>query len=328
MIDNCPLISIIVPAYNVEKYIKESIFSLISQTYDNIEILICDDGSTDRSKENILSIQDARIRFFENQENKGVVYTRNLLLREAKGAYIMLQDADDRSHPERIEKQLNFLLQNPQCKACGTQFIKCYKNKIINKSSLPSNYSDIKNAIPEQYHFLPGTLFFKTTLLDEVGYYNPFFGNDGNEDLYWISKMILKYPYQNLKEYLYYYELNIASLTKFQISNIRKYYIHSVTADLLNSYKSRGTNALEENNLIELERLEREVKNKYIDLTPDDILEKQLGQLIYFKLYTRTIITIWSGYAKSLSFWKKVKITLFILRKLVFHHFSNETNKN
>lgn len=315
MIRKPPLISVIIPAYNVDNYIENCISSISNQSYDNIEILICDDGSTDRSKEIILSIQDPRIRFFENQENKGVVYTRNLLLREAKGSYIMLQDADDRSHPERIEKQLNFLLQNPQCKACGTQFIKCYQNKIINRSSLPSDYNDIKNAIPEQYHFLPGTLFFKTTLLEEVGYYSPFFANDGNEDVYWISKMILKYPYQNLKEHLYYYELNIASLTKFQVSNSRKHYIHSVTASLLNSYRLGGTNALEENNELELQKLERVMESRQGSLTPFDLLEKQIGQLLFFELHGQALKILLLKNFEGVSFKERAILFLYVLKK-------------
>ena len=309
------LVSVIVPVFNAEKYLKECIISLLGQTYSNFELLICDDGSTDRSKEIILSIQDARLRFFKNQENRGVVHTRNLLLKEAKGAYIMLQDADDRSHPMRIEKQLNFLLQNPQCKACGTQFIKCYKNKIINKSSLPSDYNDIKKAIPEQYYFLPGTLFFKTSLLEEVGYYNPFFANDGNEDVYWISKMVLKYPYQNLKEHLYYYELNIESLTKFQVSNSRKHYIHSVTASLLNSYKLKGTNALEENNEIKLQKIERVMESKQGILTPFDLLEKQIGQLLFFELHRQALKILVLKSFKGVCFKERAILFLYVLKK-------------
>lgn len=108
------LVSIIMPNYNCEKYIKESIESVRNQSYTNWELMIVDDHSTDRSVEIISKLQaiDCRIKLFINKENKGAAYSRNLALREAKGKWIAFLDSDDIWLPEKLEKQLRFMQQN------------------------------------------------------------------------------------------------------------------------------------------------------------------------------------------------------------------------
>lgn len=102
-----PLVSIIVPVYNTEKYIRECLISLIQQSYSHIEIIAVDDGSTDNSlcllKE--LSAKDNRLKVF-SQPNQGVSATRNLALSKATGTYVMFVDADDWIDSSTIEKCL------------------------------------------------------------------------------------------------------------------------------------------------------------------------------------------------------------------------------
>lgn len=101
------LVSIIVPAYNVESTIKNAINSLIHQSYKNIEIIIINDGSTDKTLEAINEIakKDSRIRVVNNKENLGVYRSRNLALKYCHGEFITIHDADDISHPRKIEIQ-------------------------------------------------------------------------------------------------------------------------------------------------------------------------------------------------------------------------------
>lgn len=94
--EKCPYISIIIPAYNAEQYIDRCIESVIKQTYDNIEIILIDDGSTDSSYKKMkkYEIEDPRVRLFQ-QKNKGVSAARNLGIKEARGYWISFVDADD-----------------------------------------------------------------------------------------------------------------------------------------------------------------------------------------------------------------------------------------
>lgn len=102
-----PLVSIIVQAYNAEKTIKNAINSLIYQSYKNIEIIIVNDGSSDKTKEIIIDIakKEHRVRVINNKENIGVYRSRNLALKYCRGELITIHDADDISHPRKIEIQ-------------------------------------------------------------------------------------------------------------------------------------------------------------------------------------------------------------------------------
>lgn len=120
---NTPLVTVFIPIYNSESYIAESLKSIIHQSYKNIEILLVDDGSTDRSVEIINQFKDDRIRLIQNEENMGIPYTRNVGLKEAKGDYIAIMDSDDIADPARIEKQIDFLEENHDIDAVGSYYI-------------------------------------------------------------------------------------------------------------------------------------------------------------------------------------------------------------
>lgn len=103
-----PLISVIMPAYNVEKYIEAAICSVLSQTYANWELLVLDDGSTDRTAEiaeNFVKA-DPRVRLLHNPQNMGVAWTRNHGFDAAEGDWAALLDSDDVWHSDKLEKQL------------------------------------------------------------------------------------------------------------------------------------------------------------------------------------------------------------------------------
>ena len=106
------LVSIIMPAYNSEKYIKDSIESIFKQTYSNWELIVVDDCSTDKTVEIIKSFNDNRIKLFINETNSGAAISRNKALREATGRWIAFLDSDDIWLPTKLEEQLQFMVQN------------------------------------------------------------------------------------------------------------------------------------------------------------------------------------------------------------------------
>lgn len=106
------LVSIIMPSYNTAPYIKETIQSVLDQTYTNWELIIVDDCSTDNTEEVLATINNSRIRYFKNEKNSGAAVSRNKALREAKGQWIAFLDSDDLWMPEKLEKQINFMKKN------------------------------------------------------------------------------------------------------------------------------------------------------------------------------------------------------------------------
>jgi glycosyltransferase involved in cell wall biosynthesis len=117
--DNKPFVSVVLPVYNSEKYIRESVQSILDQTYENFELIIMNDGSKDRSDEAIRSITDNRIVYI-NQANMGLAATLNKAIGMAKGSLIARQDHDDLSLNTRLEKQVKFLNDNPETALLGT----------------------------------------------------------------------------------------------------------------------------------------------------------------------------------------------------------------
>lgn len=126
------LVSVIMPSYNTAKYIGETIKSVQAQTYENWELIIVDDCSTDNTDTAVEPfLSDERIRYLKNSRNSGAAVSRNYALREAKGKWIAFLDSDDLWLPDKLEKQINFMLEN------GYHF--SYTNYVeIDENSVPN----------------------------------------------------------------------------------------------------------------------------------------------------------------------------------------------
>ena len=129
-----PLVTVLMPVYNGEKYLKKAIESILSQTFKEFEFFIIDDGSVDKSAEIIKSFNDARIRLESNRANLGLIKTLNKGLGMSKGKYIARMDCDDISLPNRLSAQVSFMEKHPEIGVCGS-WVKIIglKNEFINK---------------------------------------------------------------------------------------------------------------------------------------------------------------------------------------------------
>src|SRR5690348_8317289 len=120
--ENEPLVSVIIPCYNVSPYVEKAIRSILDQTYSNLEIFIIDDASTDDTLQKIQSFKDNRIIIKQYTTNTQKIGAVNDVLKEAKGDFIAFQDADDWSESARIEKQVNQFLKNKKLGICFTRY--------------------------------------------------------------------------------------------------------------------------------------------------------------------------------------------------------------
>lgn len=113
--ESTPLVSVIMPVYNAERYLSEAVESILSQTFPDFELIVIDDCSTDGSLAILKSFaeRDARVRLLANAQNLGITPTLNRGIQAARGEFIARMDADDISLPERLEKQAAFLQANP-----------------------------------------------------------------------------------------------------------------------------------------------------------------------------------------------------------------------
>lgn len=119
-----PRVSVLMPAYNSEKYIAEAIESVLNQTFSDFEFIIINDGSTDGTSQIVKEYakQDKRIKFVNHSKNKGIVGVLNEGLDLATGEYIARMDSDDISLPTRFEKQIDYMDKHPECGVLGTWF--------------------------------------------------------------------------------------------------------------------------------------------------------------------------------------------------------------
>ncbi|WP_298037722.1 glycosyltransferase [uncultured Desulfuromonas sp.] len=118
----CPKVTVLMPVYNGERFLHDSIKSILQQTFEDFEFLIIDDGSSDASNEVVESFKDSRIRLRKNKNNSGLVNVLNDGLRFARGDYVARMDCDDISLPERLAAQVAFLEAHPRVGVCGTWY--------------------------------------------------------------------------------------------------------------------------------------------------------------------------------------------------------------
>ena len=158
-----PKISVIMPAYNAEKYIAEAIDSILGQTFGDFEFIILNDCSTDRTEEIILSYEDPRIVYLKNEQNMGVAATLNRGLAVAKGEYIARMDADDISQPYRLEKQAAFLDSFLEVICCGSAVEKFGLTHGL--CAYPNSDKKIKTALLLSCPFAHPTVMLRANIL-------------------------------------------------------------------------------------------------------------------------------------------------------------------
>jgi glycosyltransferase involved in cell wall biosynthesis len=144
------LVSVLLPVYNVEKFIEESVFSILNQTYKNIELIVVDDCSTDNTYKIIqeLKKQDSRIKLYKNSKNSKIVKTLNIAFQHSRGEYICRMDGDDISDHDRIERKLGFLKENPDVSLVGCSVKSIDENgKLLNRKKMPSNQNIINKTL-------------------------------------------------------------------------------------------------------------------------------------------------------------------------------------
>jgi glycosyltransferase involved in cell wall biosynthesis len=112
-------ITVLMPVYNARLFVREAIDSILGQTLGDFELLLVNDGSTDGTEDILHGYHDPRIRIVHNPTNQGVAAALNRGLDLAQGRYVVRMDADDQSLPDRLEKQVRFMEQNPEVGVCG-----------------------------------------------------------------------------------------------------------------------------------------------------------------------------------------------------------------
>lgn len=201
-----PLISVIMGSYNSEKTLKESIDSIINQTYKNWELVICDDCSTDKSYEIAKLYKEEypqKITLIRNEVNLGLAGSLNKCLEKAKGFYIARQDADDISMSDRFFKQIKFLEENPEYDLVGTSMISFDENGDKGVRGILKEIPD-KRKLAVGPPFCHATIMVKADVYKKLGGYRVTKYTRRCEDIdLWFRFFQKGYKGINMKEPLY-----------------------------------------------------------------------------------------------------------------------------
>lgn len=173
MCEQFPIVSVILPVYNGEKFLSDAIESILNQTYQNYEFIIINDGSSDSTEKIILSYKDERIKYILNETNLKLTKTLNIGLMQANGKYIVRMDADDMSRRNRLEIQVKFMEEFTEIGVCSSFSNVFGSKKVSGVVTRPLNDLEIKSALfvsnPIEH---PGVIIRKSVLIKNNITYN------------------------------------------------------------------------------------------------------------------------------------------------------------
>lgn len=191
-----PRVSVLLPVYNADAYLREAIDSVLNQTFRDFELIVVEDGSTDGSVEILRSVPDGRLRLISNDANRGLIYSLNRAIALARGKYIARMDADDISLPERLAKQVSFLDNHPEVAVCGTWFRTIGIHDRIHRH--PARHEDIVEDLLHVGCVIGHpTVMFRKSAVEEIQYESAF---EHAEDYRLWARLSSRFKLANIPE--------------------------------------------------------------------------------------------------------------------------------
>lgn len=188
-----PLVSVVVPVFQGERLIVGAIKSILAQTYEHLEVIVVDDGSTDKTLERLATIDDSRVQVI-SQANGGTAKARNAALSVARGTYIAFLDSDDRWFPRKIEAELALLQDTEDVVgiAYSSYFAVDNRGRLLNRAPLRKHRGYAFDLLLAGDDFLmPSVCLFDRRIFDRIGHFNP---ESYHEDYEFIMRALRKYP--------------------------------------------------------------------------------------------------------------------------------------
>lgn len=209
---NGPSITVIMIVYNGERYIGEAVASILNQDFDDFELLIVDDGSTDGTITAIEQFDDSRIKVFRNGENKGVAFSRNFGLSAVRGRYIAIMDSDDVAFPDRLSLQYHFLEAHPNVALCGGQAILIDQSgrEIGTFEQVPTGYEHLSMHLLFRDIFINPSCMFRRSAALQLGGYRDL---GVAEDFEFYFRMSNTHVLANLRDYLIKYRIHHGNIS-------------------------------------------------------------------------------------------------------------------
>ena len=285
MVIDKPLVSVIMPAFNAEAYIKEAIQSILDQTYPNFELLICDDGSSDKTVEVVDSFNDDRIKLFINNKNLGNLKTTNFLFSKCKGDFITIQDADDYSQLNRFELLLKAFNEDKELGMVGSNYLAIsFDGEGLFSGNLPLTNEEVTSVLKKEViPMLYASVMVKKAVFDTVKPFPVFFNRKGYADFDWMARIQEKTRVKNLKEILYVYRRHPFSFTSKK-SNVKfKDTYHELIVQMHLRRLASQEDSFETNNTVQIRKM---ISNIYLRRATQRYWDKKEGvNGLFFKSF-------------------------------------------
>ena len=204
-----PRIGVLLPVYNAEKYLRQSLDSILNQTYTDFEIIAVDDCSTDSSLQILCEFEkkDQRVRVFRNDKNYGVSRTLNNCVLYSRSEYVARMDADDLSLPDRFKKQIDFLDENKNISILGSRFLSMNQDmtSVIWDNDVERTHEDICETLKTRCCIGHPTVMLRRKVFEVLGGYSENLEHKHVEDLEFWKRACCKFKFANLGEILLQY---------------------------------------------------------------------------------------------------------------------------
>jgi glycosyltransferase involved in cell wall biosynthesis len=211
--------------YNGEKYLRESVDSILNQTYENFEFIIINDGSNDASLDILGGYQSRDNRLLiVNQENIGLTSSLNRAIKLTVSQYIARHDADDICAASRLEKQLRYMENHPEVAVVGCLADVFDANEVVHKSTDPKfklSPSGIKRYLAKKNLFMHGSAMMRKSCLAKAGFYREFFRHSQDYDL-WL-RLSKHFDLAILPEHLYQYRVTAEAVSASRCQAQKQY---------------------------------------------------------------------------------------------------------
>lgn len=218
-------VSVILPVYNAQYTIFESVSSILNQSYNNLEILIIDDGSSDNTKLILDQFDDPRLRVI-HRENRGLGNTLNQLIELSTNELIARMDADDIAHPDRIKSQVNVFKKNKELAILGGQINFLVNNQIFDRADMPLTHDLIRSELLRgRFPICHPAIMFRKDLAQKIGCYR--LGGAG-EDLDFFLRMSEVGRIYNISNKVLDYRMEMNSLSSMKRDELNKGYAFAI----------------------------------------------------------------------------------------------------
>jgi len=321
-----PRLTIIMPAYNADLYIGEAIQSILDQTFQDFELWIIDDGSTDSTRKRIESFADDRIKKFYHPNNRGRVAVVNELIETVNTEFVTITDADDASHPTRLARQIGLLDQQPEIMMCGTSYYAMDERGFLLRAViLSADYEIIyvQSLCKPQFH--GPTTIMRTEIIKRLPeFYRPYF-KDNRADADLAARLVDQYTVVNLPEPLYYYRIVSNSLSRRNYS-VRFAMLDQLIAFLSRQRRTTGTDSLTTKNVEPLTQLEAQISAGYA-ANPARIYQQAAFYHLYWKVFGLSVISSWYAFKIKPFHLKNIFLLLYVLTMSCFHRLVKKINQ-